>query len=317
MSVLYKGKIIEHSLSKNAMGGTELIRSRLLRCFENSNLLEGVAIHFSRPSVLYEDVKNIFYAHDLPEDPSNQFMFNNIDKFDKFIFVSNYQRDRYMNYHNIPLNKIDVIYNCIEDVNLNDERNSDLIRFIYHTTPHRGLELLYPIFDKLSVKFENIHLDVFSSYKVYGWDDNEQYQFLYKRLAKHPNISYHGAVSNSEIISHLRKTDIFLYPCIWEETYCLALTEAISNGVLCIHNDLGCLSETSFGNSIIYKYDDNKSVNATRAYHLTHEILTNFSEIRDAKIKTTQKNLSIYGMPFSIENYKHKWNEVLRGLYER
>lgn len=317
MSVLYKGKIIEHSLSKNAKGGTELIRSRLLRCFENDNILENFAIHFSRPDVIYENVKNIFYAHDLPEDQSNKFMFDNIEKFDKFIFVSNYQRDRYLQYGNIPLDKIDVIYNCIEDINLDIQRNEDVIRFIYHTTPHRGLDLLYQIFDKLSGKFDNIHLDVFSSYKIYGWGDTDQYESLYKRIAKHPNMTYHGTVSNEEIISTLRKSDVFLYPCIWEETYCLALTEAIANGVLCIHNNLGCLPETSFGNSFIYNYDNDKSVNATRAYQLTYKILQNFSDIRNSKINTIKNNFSVYGIPFTMDNFKHKWNEVLRGLHEK
>lgn len=71
MSMIYKGNVVESELSKNSIGGTEMMRQRLIDRAE-PELLEKVAIHFSRPRDIPEDVPNIFYCHDLAEDPENK-----------------------------------------------------------------------------------------------------------------------------------------------------------------------------------------------------------------------------------------------------
>ena len=58
MSCVYKGQVIDTEMSKNARGGTEMMRDRLLR-FVPMELLQNYTIHLSRPRQLYLDVKNI------------------------------------------------------------------------------------------------------------------------------------------------------------------------------------------------------------------------------------------------------------------
>jgi hypothetical protein len=86
--MIYKGEVVETELSENSMGGTEMMRKRLLNNVQKE-LLEGYAIHFSRPRDIPKDVKNIMYCHDLAEDPENQVLLDNGWKqFDHFVFVS-------------------------------------------------------------------------------------------------------------------------------------------------------------------------------------------------------------------------------------
>ena len=64
-----------------------------------------------------------------------------------------------------------------------DMKDKEKIRLVYTSTPQRGLEILVPVFEKLAEVHPDIHLDVFSSFKIYGWDDaDKQFEPLYNRI---------------------------------------------------------------------------------------------------------------------------------------
>ena len=104
----------------------------------------------------------------------------------------------------------------------------DTFNLIYHTTPHRGLEVLVPVIDFLANKGKKIHLDVYSSFKMYGWENrDEPYQKVFDKIKAHDNMTYHGYQPNDVIRKALKKAHMFSYPNIWPETSCIAMIEAM------------------------------------------------------------------------------------------
>lgn len=314
MSCIYRGAIVDTDLSRNARGGTEMMRDRLLAAVP-SQLLDNFAIHFSRPRQIYEDVKNIFYAHDLAADPENKVLLGGgWNKFSKLVFVSHWQRDQYISTFGIPYSKCTVIENAIETEFEYVKRPTGPIRFVYHTTPHRGLELLYPVFDALSKEFDNIQLDVFSSFEIYGWKERDKpYTKLFDALKSHPKITYYGSRSNEEVIATLKQSHIFLYPCIWVETSCIAMIEAIKCGCTVIHPSLGALPETSCGATVMYDYTEDYSAHANMAYKVTKSILS--KEVKepgfiDSLAADTVRELNRN----SIQNFQVRWVSLLTQL---
>lgn len=314
MSCVYRGAIVDTNLSRNARGGTEMMRDRLLTAVPPS-LLDNFAIHFSRPRQIYDDVKNIFYAHDLAADPENKILLNGgWNKFAKLVFVSHWQRDQYISMYNIPYSKCTVIENAIETEFEYTKRPTGPIRFIYHTTPHRGLELLYPIFDTLSKEFDNIHLDVFSSFEIYGWKERDKpYAKLFDALKAHPKITYYGTRSNEEVLIALKQSHIFLYPSIWVETSCIAMIEAIKCGCTVIHPSLGALTETAGGATLMYDYIEDPNAHANIAYKMTKSLLLQeqrnpgfIDSLAADTIRELNKN--------SIPHFKSKWINLLTQL---
>jgi glycosyltransferase involved in cell wall biosynthesis len=297
------------------MGGTEMMRHRLIENVD-SELLSKFAIHFSRPRQMYDDVKNVFYCHDLAMDPENKILKDGGWKqFDHFVFVSYWQRDQYIMVYGIPYSKCTVIQNAIELEYKAPQKSTDEVRFIYHTTPHRGLELVYPIFDALSQQFDNIHLDVYSSFKIYGWEQRDKpYEQLFKNLQSHPKITYHGTKSNEEVLSALEKSHIFLFPSIWAETSCIAMIEAIRSGVLVIHPSYAALPETSSGATIMYDYTEIANDHANIAYSVTKNLLeTHKLHSNIFNILMTSERCELPRN--SINNYTNSWNNLLRRLY--
>lgn len=316
MSCVYRGAVVDTDLSKNARGGTEMMRDRLLRVVP-LDLLEKAAIHFSRPRQIYDDVPNIFYAHDLAEDPENKILENGgWNLFHKIVFVSNWQKDQYVTKFGIPYSKCTVIENAIEKEYVPRKKPDGPIRFIYHTTPHRGLELLYPIFDLLSKQFE-VHLDVFSSFEVYGWKERDKpYEKLFDSLRNHEKITYHGAQPNEVVLEALDRSHVFLYPCIWTETSCIALIEAIRSGCLCIHPNIGALPETASGASLIYDYDERPQEHANTAYLIAMKLLQINKEkpgyIESFSVDTPE--ISKYLLKNSIDHFRNKWVSLLKSV---
>lgn len=316
MSVLYKGQLLDTDLTKNARGGTEQMRDRLLQYADNI-LLKEVAIHFSRPKELYDDVPNILYCHDLAEDPAVVSLEQDHGGFDHFVFVSYWQRDQFINRFGLPYSKCTVIHNAIEtEFDSEIKKSQDQIRFIYHTTPHRGLELVYPIFDRLCQIHDNIHLDVYSSFGVYGWEQrDEPYSELFAKIQDHPHMTYHGAKSNAEVLAALRNAHIFLYPSIWKETSCIALIEAMNSGCLCIYPSYGALPETgmSMNNMGMYAHSENIQDNAIRALNIAHAVLANQKQDSDFLRKLVLQNMNV-DTRHTIPAFQQSWNFLLAEL---
>lgn len=315
MSLVLNGKVTDTELSKNARGGTEMMRDRLLK-YVNPELLENVAVHFSRSEAPVEDAINIFYAHDLAQDPANKVLLNEgWREYDHFVFVSHWQRDQYLLVFGIPQDITTVIHNAIEDPLIYPPREHDGVkRFIYHTTPHRGLELLFPIIDQLSAEYKkDVHLDVFSSFSIYGWEQrDEPYKELFKAIGLHPNMTYHGARPNGEVLKALAGSNYFLYPCIWRETSCIALIEAMAHGVIGIVPDLAGLPETALlGPSFVYDWTSEPQEHMNRAYTAAKQVL----EAGDFQInRYVAESYTPKSRVLNVNHFAVKWSILLATL---
>lgn len=305
-----------NELSKNSKGGTELLQERLYDGSIPRELLENVQIIFSRTRELQPNKKHILYLHDLPEDPESQKLldpeFRN--QFDLFVFVSNWQLQEYNTKLGIPYSKSVVINNSIlpidtskkPPIELDPATGNPKIRLIYHSTPHRGLELLLPTFIELQKEFPELYLDVFSSFKLYGWEErDEHYKQLFDICDKHPNITNHGSVSNEELRTALLNADIFPYPCIWKETSCLCLIEAMSSGLFCIHPNLAALPETSKGVNIMYQWTENPNEHLYNFYHIMRGFLIEYKQTR-----TYESTLNRLFATKLITDLQHDWNNI-------
>lgn len=267
-------------LSANANGGTELMGRGLAKHLPAS-YLDKVHIIRSRVRHISPTLPNILWLHDLPEDPESRRLADPEyrKQFAKLVFVSNWQQRRYNEVLGVPFHEGVVIRNAIEYVDLVEDKPapSQELRLIYHTTPHRGLELLAPMMDALLEDFPNanIRLDVFSSFGIYGWEDRDKpYEPLFDRLRAHPWITYHGWKPNDVVHEYLKQAHAFVYPSIWQETSCIAAIEAMAYGCRVLTTTLGALPETlevdPISHSAMTRYSRDMQELADDFYHSLH-----------------------------------------------
>ncbi|NBW15599.1 MAG: glycosyltransferase family 1 protein [Caulobacteraceae bacterium] len=304
----------ENEISVKSMGGTEMVKRGLAERLPEG-LVDDFQIICSRVRDIEEDKIRVYWLHDLPDDPETNHLKNKSsrDRFHKLVFCGHWQYNQYIHKLNIPQDDNCVVIETPIDPIEFVEKPKDQINLIYTSTPQRGLELLFPVFDKLCEKHGNINLHVFSSFKIYGWDEaDERYQQLFDNLKEHPKVTYHGFKSNQEVREQLQKSHILAYPSIWSECNSRSVIEAMSAGLMCVHPNLAGLSDTSGGLTFQYQFDQNVNKHANKFYHaLDHAI----EVVNEPDMQQYFKFVKAYAdSRYNWKKITGQWEDVLNAL---
>lgn len=312
MSVIWE----RNELNSKSMGGTEQMMEGVLSRL-NPEYHEKFQIIPSRVRTLYDDRIRIYWLHDLPWDPETKHLQdeNSRNRFHKIVYCGQWQMNMYQTMLNIPQNQ----KSCVIDTAINpfpaikkEDPNKE-IRLIYTSTPQRGLNILVPVFEKLCEKYDNIVLDVFSSYKIYGWGDaDKQFEDLFDRCRKHPKINYHGFAPNETVREHVAEAHIFAYPSIWPECNSRSLIEAMSAGAVCVHPNYAGLADTSGSITLQYHWDQDVNVHANMFYAVLDDTIQKMRETDMTPYLQFQKTYADYR--YNWDRIGNQWNALCAAL---
>jgi glycosyltransferase involved in cell wall biosynthesis len=306
----------QNELDRNAMGGTELMALGLHGNVK-PELLEKFNIIRSRVRHVEIDKPNILWLHDLAEDPEAGYLSQPEwrKQFHKLVFVSHWQQEQYNLLRGVPFSEGVVIRNAIKPFAKHEvvEHRSSLqastppIRLIYHSTPHRGLNILYHVMNRIHNERPDLDwtLDVYSSFKLYGWESRDiPYQDMFNGIKAHPRMRYHGTVPNEEIRRALLSSHAFVYPSTWKETSCLCAIEAMAAGCDVITSSLAALPETLAVSGIVpYPYHEVVSQHAETLMKKVIEYLEANMALRSRKfyvaetVARAERVNEFYGWP--------------------
>ena len=275
------GGVEKNDINNRAKGGTELMQDALEARLPKG-LLNEFQIIASRLRGIDPERKSILWLHDLAEDPEVQHLSDARarERFDKLVFVSHWQFATYNKVLGIPYGESIVLKNAIEPIENHVKQKDGPIRLIYHTTPHRGLDVLVAVYERLSeVWKDKVHLDVYSSFKIYGNEQRDaSFKEVFDKCKEHDHITYHGTVSNDEVRKALAEAHIFAYPSTWQETSCIAGIEAMSAGCAVVCPSLAALPETTGGFALMYPFDEDKMQHAQMFHNVLRATVDNFWE---------------------------------------
>jgi UDP-glucose:(glucosyl)LPS alpha-1,2-glucosyltransferase len=304
----------KNGIYENAKGGTEAMFHGLMERL-SPEYKEKFQIICSRVRGLDHSKKKILWLHDTWDDPENNHFKDpsSIDRFDKLVFVSNYQFQTYHQAFNIPYSKSIVLRNAIVPIEYK-EKPKDQINLIYHTTPHRGLELVVPVFEHLAKTHSDIHLDIYSSFEIYGWKDRDvPYKKLFDLCESHPQITYHGYQPNNVVREALQKAHIFAFPSIWPETSCLAAIEAGSAGVIVAAPDFAALPETMLNFGFMYRYNEDKQLHANMHATVLNTMILKLKQEPEFQ-NHLKRQSEVFNNFYSWDTRMIQWNEMLKVL---
>jgi glycosyltransferase involved in cell wall biosynthesis len=110
-------------------------------------------------------------------------------------------------------------------------------KLIYSSIPQRGLDILLSATKLIDLDFE---LYIFSDYQP-DWESNR----IFDKFGEDSRIFFFGQTPNKSVRKICDQAHIFSYPCIYEETFCLSLVEAMSSGCLPVCPLIGAIPEIS------------------------------------------------------------------------
>ena len=297
--------------SKEAKGGSELVYARV-----KERVPEDVWNYFqvilSRVRTL-EDKPKILWFQDTSQDPEVKFLKKKEerDKFERFVFPSDWSLEKYHLDLGFEYEKSVVLKNAIEPIPTHTKPKEGPTRLAYISTPHRGLDVLIAAFR--AAKFENVELDVYSSFKIYGWEGkDDDWKPLYDACRETPNVNYHGSVSNEEIRTALQQTHILAYPCTYKETGCISAIEAMSAGCVVVCPNLAVLPETCANFAWMYGYCEDKSDHARKFAYVLKDAIDNFWEPPVQAGLAFQKQY--FDMHYDIDTTAKQWTLMLETI---
>ena len=245
-------------------GATEL-QMEMLHKHVPKELLDQVQICTSIPGKIPIDPNkvNILWQKNSYDQPNLQEFFGNKERhkeYDWYVFNSHWNYEKFRYFFDIPSDRSVVIKNGIDSFPQRKVyKKGEPIKLIHHCTPWRGLNVLLRAMQEIDDP--NITLDVYSSTQVYGDAfkkvNDEQFKPLYEQAKQLPNVNYIGYETNEYIKANMNKYDMFVYPSVFEETFCVSALEALAAGVHVITNNYGALYETCAEWPTYVNYTDN------------------------------------------------------------
>ena len=204
----------------------------------------------------YNNIKNVFlWVHDtlpiLLEKNSKSFQTHKI-KFKKLISVTNWQKNNIIKHCEISDEFIYVSRNAINPDRFNHVAKKVPYRFIYSSCVFRGLDTLIDIFPRIKEKYPESTLHLF----VRKEDIDIE---TMNKIKKMDYVFVNGRVSQEQLAVEFLKSDIFLYPTDFQETYCITALEAMISKCLVVTVDYCGLGEIvkSRGITVPYPIRDN------------------------------------------------------------
>ena len=299
-------------------GGSELAYQALLKNV-GSDWVKDVNLILSvcNPALLDTTRKNVVWQQ-LSYDQQNVALMRDksfVDRVDCFVYVSNWQYEKFRNIYNIPEYKSVVIKNATEPF-VYTQRSQGKMKLIYTSAPNRGLDVLLDAFEVLSR--DDVELDVYSSTIIYGSDYSKQVDHIYKplfdRASNMKNVNYKGYGENSVVREALQQSHIFAYPSTFEETSCMAAIEAGSAGCKLITTNYGALYETGSEYATMVPFNSNRSMLVRSYAKALNQAINNYWKQENLDLLQKQSDYfnTFYNWQVRTSQWKNLFNHIIK-----
>ena len=221
---------------------------------------------------------------------------------------SQWNKEQFIKFHNVPEDKITVIPNGVSDIfSYSDKKTKTMI---FTSIPYKGLGALSKVIPHIHQKHPDVRFKIFSSMSLYG-NLNDPYIETYEALKLLPYVEYSPAVDQLDLVKHYQESAFFIHPCIWEETFCVAMCEAMKSGAYPIVTNIGALPEVSGGNASVVPIDGK---NTSKGWEVTETFLNNFTETCCQALDFFDKDKQYYNqVSKTISDYvseKYNWKTI-------
>ena len=173
----------------------------------------------------------------------------------KIVVVSHFHRELMVMQHGVDASRFEVIYNFLLAEHFARPPKRVKHRFIYCSSPERGLPRLLEMWPKIRERFPAAELHVFYGWanaKVLGESADPAWNALYQKtlaawdaMGSQPGIVDHGRVDHATLARELMMADAWLYPCRYVETCCLTALKARAASCVPVTTPYGALKETA------------------------------------------------------------------------
>lgn len=248
--------------------------------------------------------------------------------FKAYVFVSNWQYERFGERLQLPMEKCYVLKNATQPFPVHKKPEGKL-QLMFHSNPIRGLDILLE-----SIKLipeEDFELHIFheidpderkrqfqqglQTYE-YSHVNPQEEQFLrycLKLANEDKRVVRHTRTNNSKIREQMMNTHIFAYPTYFMETSCICMIEALCAGCSVLSSNLAALPETGLGFARHYGFIPDRQKHIER---FTRELKRTITEYRNGEFDNTRQ-VEICNEYYSWETRVKDWVQFSKELWRK
>jgi len=202
--------------------------------------------------VYYDNIRSVYlWVHDVVPHGDLQYLQMHKDKFKGFICVSEWQKRNIISNLGIDEKMIYVSRNAIHPLRFRKEVERTPYRFIYTSDFSRGVDDFVKMMPWIKEKYP---LSTFHLFGKLAQIDEETHAYL-KTL---DYVSISPRVSQEQLAIEMMKSDVWLYPSHFFETYCISAVEAMAAGCLVAAPALGALEEIVADRGVLVPHDEDR-----------------------------------------------------------
>lgn len=116
-------------------------------------------------------------------------------------------------------------------------------RCIFCSVPDRGLDVVRTIWPRIIEAIPDATLVITSDYTLWGaGPTNHRHRLNFLNVE---GVSFVGAIPRKDLIAQQMEAEILLYPCTYEELFCISAAECQVAGAIPVTTSIGALSTTN------------------------------------------------------------------------
>ena len=188
------------------------------------------------------DAPTFVWCHDLATPGAE-----NVANYDRILTLTPFHKRYLMATQGVPEEKIYVTRNGVKPERFKPSGVAkDPWKFVFSSSPDRGLDRAMRVLDKVRVKYPQIKLHIY-----YGWEHLEKYGLkdLKEKLQtmayeRRDWVIYHGATQQDELMREFQSAAYCVQPSDWIETSMISARERLYCGVYQIIRAVGGVVDT-------------------------------------------------------------------------
>lgn len=249
LSKKYNIIMFVNDIKNKTMNGINYMNSSEYENFLRKYYVDILIVsRFTKNLYYFDNIEKVFlWLHDtLPIGDSFQ---THSTKFKGVLTLCNWHKELFCQQYGFPENWVHITRNGIDLSRFNKDVEKTPLRFIYTSSPLRGLDNLIDIFPKILARYPTASLYIFA--------ESHLISSATKNIIKnYPQIQINDRLDQDKLAEEFLKSDIWLYPTNFKETYCITALEAQYSRVLCATYKIGSLPEIIGNRGILADGED-------------------------------------------------------------
>lgn len=247
-----------------------------------------------------------------------------LDRVDRYLCLSPWHKRFFCDHHGCPPERVSLTTNGLDPERFRNLQWSEKHphRFIYSSSPDRGLDCLLEMWPEIRGRYPNAELHVF--YGFFNWlssikatNDRGQLERAERimSLLNQQGVYNHDRVGQRELAYWFKRSSVWLQPEPFTETNCITAKEAMAAGCMPICSDVAALSTTVGFRGIIVPFGPWQNAYATyKLPRIKSEFLSatfHFLDNQDAYRSRLERNRREMLEEYSWKSVARSWDQDL------